>query len=157
MNKKLEKATFAAGCFWHVEEFFRHLPGVVDVMSGYSGGTVADPTYEMVCSGSTGHAESTEVTFDPEKISYEELVRKFFEHHNPTTVNRQGLDIGAQYRSMIFYHSPEQEKIARGLKDELDKSGKYENPIVTEITKAKPFYKAEEYHQRYYEKHGYSK
>lgn len=148
------KATFAAGCFWGVEETFRQLPGVVDTKVGYTGGNCPDPTYEMVCSDATGHAEAVEVTFDPTKINYEKLLGVFWDNHNPTTKNRQGPDIGDQYRSGIFYHSPEQKRIAEESKAELEKSGKWKAPIVTEIVAATTFYSAEEYHQKYLMKRG---
>ena len=148
----MEKATFAAGCFWGVEEAFTHLKGVKKTVVGYTGGHAKNPTYEEVCSHNTGHAETVQVTFDPKKISFKQLLSKFWEIHNPTTLNRQGPDIGNNYRSAIFYHSDEQKKEAEESKDELNKSGKFDNPIVTEITPAGPFYKAEEYHQKYYHK-----
>jgi len=148
------KATFGAGCFWHVEELFRKLDGVQDVIVGYTGGNLENPTYEDVCTDKTGHAEAVQIEFDPSLISYEELLKVFWENHNPTTPNRQGLDVGVQYRSAVFFHNPEQEKIAKDLKDNLQKSGRFQAPIVTEITSAATFYKAEEYHQRYFEKHG---
>jgi peptide-methionine (S)-S-oxide reductase len=142
------KATFAAGCFWGVEAKFRKLPGVLDTQVGYTGGHTQNPTYHQVCDGDTGHAEAVEVTFDPTRITYRELVQAFFKLHNPTTKDRQGPDIGSQYRSAIFTHNSEQEKIAR---EEMKKAGPN---IVTEIGPAKEFYRAEEYHQRYHEKHG---
>ena len=148
-------ATFAAGCFWGVEAKFRMLEGVVETTVGYTGGHVKNPTYKMVCSHTTGHAEAVQVEFDPEKITFQALVRAFFELHNPTTKNRQGFDIGDQYRSAIFYHNPEQHKTAEKIKDELNKSGKFRRQIITEIVPTSTFYKAEEYHQRYYEKHQY--
>ena len=148
------KATFGAGCFWHVEELFRKLNGVQDVIVGYTGGNLENPTYEDVCTDKTGHAEAVQVEYDPKLISYEELLNVFWENHNPTTPNRQGLDIGTQYRSAVFFHNPEQEKIAKDSKEKLQNSGKYQAPIVTEITPASTFNKAEEYHQRYFEKHG---
>jgi len=151
-----EKATFAAGCFWGVEDIYRQVPGVIDVISGYTGGTTEDPTYQDVGSDRTGHAEAVEVTYDPEKVGYEKLVQIFWDNHNPTTLNRQGPDIGTQYRSAIFYHSPEQKEIAERSKAGLEASKKWKTPIVTEIVEAKSFYKAEEYHQRYLEKHGLS-
>ena len=150
-----QKATFAAGCFWGVEAKFRKLPGVIDTTVGYTGGNVENPTYHMVCSKKTGHAESVLVEFDPEKISYEELVRSFFDMHNPTTKNRQGFDIGSQYRSVIFYHNDEQRKIAQEVIDEMEQTGTFRRNIVTEIVPAEEFYRAEEYHQRYYEKQGF--
>ena len=151
-----EKATFAAGCFWSVEEAFRHLDGVTKTTVGYTGGDVKDPSYEQVCSGNTGHAEAVEIEFDPKKISYTDLVERFWEIHNPTTMNRQGPDVGTEYRSAIYFHSDEQREIAEKSKDERTKSRKFDRPIVTEIEKAGPFYKAEDYHQQYYEKTGKS-
>lgn len=148
-----ELATFAAGCFWGVEADFRNVPGVVDTLVGYTGGHTEDPTYEQVCTHTTGHAEAVQVTFDPDVISYAQLVRAFFELHDPTTLNRQGPDVGSQYRSAIFYHDEAQKETAEAVKAELDHSEKYRCPIMTEITPAEPFYVAEKYHQRYYEKH----
>ena len=150
-----KKATFAAGCFWGVEAKFRKLDGVNDAVVGYTGGNVENPTYRMVCTTDTGHAEAVQITYDPNKISYETLVRKFFDLHNPTTPNRQGPDIGSQYRSVIFYHDEEQRQIAEKVKKELDQSNKYNSPIVTGILPVEDFYEAEEYHQRYYEKHSF--
>ena len=152
MADRYEQATFAAGCFWGVEASFRAVPGVVDAVSGYSGGHTEHPTYPQVCEGHTGHAESVEVTFDPAKISYEELVRKFFSMHDPTEVNRQGPDVGEQYRSVIFYHSPEQKAAAERVKKEVAPNY-LPKTIATSIEPAKTFWKAEEYHQRYAEKH----
>ena len=152
----MEKATFGAGCFWGVEATFRQIPGVTDAAVGYLGGTLANPTYEDVCTDQTGHAEVVQVTFDPAKVSYEQLLNVFWEMHDPTTLNRQGPDIGTQYRSAIFFHSPEQEAIARKSKTEVEASGRFRRPIVTEITPASTFYRAEEYHQRYLEKRGLS-
>lgn len=149
-----EIATFGAGCFWGVEAAFRRLPGVVDVAAGYSGGHTPNPTYKDVCSHTTGHAEVVQVTFDPQKISYGQLLDAFWQIHNPTQVNRQGPDVGTQYRSAIFVHSPEQQAIAEKSKAALAASGKFQRPIATEITTAGPFYRAEEYHQKYLEKHG---
>lgn len=149
-----EIATFGAGCFWGVEAAFRRLPGVVDVAAGYSGGHMPNPTYKDVCSHTTGHAEVVQVTFDPRKISYDQLLDVFWQIHNPTQVNRQGPDVGTQYRSAIFVHSPEQQAIAEKSKAALAASGKFQRPIATEITTAGPFYRAEEYHQKYLEKHG---
>lgn len=149
-------ATFAAGCFWGVEAKFRHLEGVVDTTVGYTGGEVKNPTYQMVCSHKTGHAEAVQIKFDPEIITYEELVRAFFTFHNPTTKNRQGFDVGSQYRSVIFYHNPEQHRIAERIKAELDATNKLRRRIVTEIVPAADFYPAEDYHQRYYEKRGFN-
>ena len=154
MAGKLEKATFAAGCFWGVEEAFRELKGVKETIVGYSGGNMKNPGYGDVCSGKTGHAEAVEVRFDPQEISYRELLGVFWKIHDPTTMNRQGPDIGSQYRSAIFFHSKEQEQIARKSKEALEKSGKYEVRIVTEIVPATDFYTAEDYHQKYYLKRG---
>ncbi len=151
---ELEKATFAGGCFWQIEEVFHQTKGVEDAISGYTGGHVENPTYEQVCTGTTGHAEAVEVTFDPNEISYEALLNIFWDNHNPTSLNRQGPDVGHQYRSAIFYHSPEQKEAAEKSKAELEASGKFNKPIVTEIIPAGPFYKAEEYHQQYLRKHG---
>jgi len=148
----MEKATFAAGCFWHVESSLRQVPGVVDAVCGYAGGHLSEPTYEQVCSDKTGHAEVVEVTFDPAKVSYAQLVDAFFASHDPTTVNRQGPDVGTQYRSAIFTHSPEQERVAREKKAALEKAGTFKRPIVTTIEPAPTFWRAEEYHQRYFEK-----
>ncbi len=150
----MEKATFGAGCFWGVEEAFRKLKGVKETRVGYSGGHLANPTYKEVCTDKTGHAEVVQIEFDPEEISYEELLKVFFRIHNPTTLNQQGPDIGSQYRSVIFYHSNDQQKTANHFMEELDRSARYDEPIVTEILPAGPFYKAEEYHQRYHEKNG---
>lgn len=152
----IEKATFGAGCFWGVEEMFRHIKGVKSATSGYAGGTTANPTYEDVCSHTTGHAEVVEVEFDPNEVAYEKLLDVFWANHDPTTRDRQGPDIGSQYRSVVFYHSPEQKSAAEAKKAELDKSGKFRRPIVTQIEAAPTFYRAEEYHQRYLEKHGRS-
>ena len=152
----IEKATFGAGCFWGVEEMFRNLKGVKSATSGYAGGTTQNPTYEDVCSHSTGHAEVVEVEFDPAEVTYEQLLDVFWSNHNPTTRDRQGPDIGSQYRSVVFYHSPGQKAAAEAKKAELDKSGKFRQPIVTQIEAAPTFYRAEEYHQRYLEKHGRS-
>jgi len=153
----MEKAAFGAGCFWHVELAFSRVEGVTSTRVGYTGGALEDPTYEEVCTGGTGHAEAVEVEFDPEKISYEELLKVFWNIHDPTTLNRQGPDIGTQYRSVIFYYTPAQEALARGSKKKLEESGAYKNPIVTEITPARKFHAAEEYHQRYLEKRGSEK
>lgn len=150
----MEKATFGAGCFWGVEEAFRKLRGVKETMVGYSGGHLANPTYKEVCTDKTGHAEVVQIEFDPAEISYEELLKVFFRIHDPTTLNQQGPDIGSQYRSVIFYHSNDQQETARRFVKELDRSARYDEPIVTEILPAGPFYKAEEYHQRYHEKNG---
>lgn len=148
------KATFAAGCFWHVEEIFRKIKGVRDVSVGYTGGKLENPTYEDVCSDRTGHAEAVQVEYEPSTVSYDELLKVFWENHNPTTLNRQGPDFGTQYRSAIFVHDSTQEKIARESKKQLEKSRKFKNPIVTEIVPVSTFYRAEEYHQRYFEKKG---
>lgn len=150
----MEKATFAAGCFWGVESAFRTLDGVVDTQVGYTGGTVDNPTYRQVCTGRTGHAEAIEITFDPKLISYEKLVGLFFKLHDPTQVNRQGPDVGTQYRSAIFFHTLEQKKTAEAVKKSLEDSKKYRRPIATEIVPAAIFWRAEEYHQRYFEKNG---
>jgi len=150
----MEKATFAAGCFWGVEESFRTLKGVVRTTVGYTGGSFVDPTYEDVCTDTTGHAETVEVEFDPERVSYEELLAVFWKIHDPTTLNRQGPDTGTQYRSAIFFHTPEQQKAALESRKRLEESGAYGRPIVTEVTEATRFYPAEEYHQRYLEKRG---
>ena len=150
-----QKATFAAGCFWGVEARFLDTAGVIDSVVGYTGGTVENPTYEMVCSHTTGHAEAVQVTYDNEQINYETLVRKFFELHNPTTKNRQGLDFGNQYRSAIFYHDEAQQQIAEKVKNELNESRRFRKAIVTEIVPLGDFFKAEDYHQRYYAKHSY--
>lgn len=152
MDTKTETATFAAGCFWGVEGSFRMQPGVIDAISGYTGGHVANPTYEQVCTGTTGHAEAVEVTFDPAKTTYETLARKFFEMHDPTQMNRQGPDVGEQYRSVAFYNSPEQKAILEKIKAELTPQF-YPKTIATAIEPAQTFWKAEEYHQRYAEKH----
>lgn len=151
---KMEKATFAAGCFWGVEETFRGVEGVVGTQVGYTGGRKQDPTYREVCGDKTGHAEAVEVTYNPAAVSYDELLEMFWELHDPTQLNRQGPDVGSQYRSAIFFHSPEQEAKARASKDKLDESGKYRRPIATQIVAATEFYRAEEYHQQYLEKLG---
>lgn len=150
----MEKATFAAGCFWGVEAAFSQVRGITSTEVGYMGGTLDDPTYEDVCSNETGHAEVVQVRYDPCLISYEELLDLFWEFHDPTTLNRQGPNVGTQYRSAIFYHTPEQKATAAASKEKLQSSGKFDKPIVTEITPASKFYKAEEYHQQYLEKHG---
>jgi len=150
----MEKATFAAGCFWGVEATFRSLPGVSGTRVGYTGGALNHPSYKDVCTDRTGHAEAVEITYDPERISYEELLQTFWENHDPTTLNRQGPDVGTQYRSAIFYHSPEQEAAAQASKERRAKSGAYRRPIVTEIVPAVEFWQAEDYHQQYLEKRG---
>jgi peptide-methionine (S)-S-oxide reductase len=149
-----ELATFGAGCFWGVEVTFRNTPGVKDALVGYLGGTLANPTYRDVCTGRTGHAEAVQVTYDPAEVSYDKLLDVFWENHNPTTPNRQGPDVGTQYRSAIFYHTPEQKRAAEESKAQLQASGRFRNPVVTEITAASTFYPAEDYHQRYLEKRG---
>ena len=150
----MEKAYFAAGCFWGVEETFRQVPGVLDTAVGYMGGSTSNPTYEQVCSHRTGHAEAVEVSFDPSVVSYDRLLEVFWNAHDPTTLNRQGPDVGSQYRSAVFFVSPEQEARALAAKRRLDESGKYRRKVVTEISPAKEFYRAEEYHQQYLEKRG---
>ena len=150
------KATFGAGCFWHVEDLLSKTKGVQSTQVGYTGGQLPNPTYEEVCTDKTGHVEAVEVEYDPNEISYKELLDIFWNNHNPTTMNRQGPDVGIQYRSAIFYHNDEQKEIAEKSKQTLEKSGQYENPVVTEIAPAPSFYKAEEYHQKYFKKCGYS-
>lgn len=150
----MKKATFGAGCFWGVEAAFRQVPGVVDAAVGYLGGSLDNPTYRDVCSGRTGHAEVVEVDYDPEKVTYDGLLDVFWANHDPTTLDRQGPDVGTQYRSAIFTHDAEQEALAAASRDRADASGRFRRPIVTEITPANPFYRAEEYHQRYLEKQG---
>jgi peptide-methionine (S)-S-oxide reductase len=147
-------ATFAAGCFWGVEADFRTLTGVVNAEVGYTGGHAENPTYRKVCGHKTGHAEAVRLDYDPEKITYEQLVEAFFALHDPTQLNRQGLDLGSQYRSAIFYHTPEQEQTARAVKERLETSGAFKRPIVTGIVPAGPWWRAEEYHQRYVERRG---
>jgi peptide-methionine (S)-S-oxide reductase len=150
----MEKATFGAGCFWGVEETFRRVPGVAATAVGYMGGHFPNPTYYDVCTDKTGHAEVVEVEFDPAVVSYQQLLAIFWSCHDPTQLNRQGPDIGTQYRSVIFYHSPEQQAAALASKAELERSKRFKRPIVTAIAPASTFYRAEEYHQRYLEKHG---
>ncbi len=147
-------ATFGAGCFWCVEAVFQNLEGVVSVVSGYEGGKISNPTYKEVCSGLTGHAEVIQIIYDPAVISFEDLLEVFWQTHDPTTLNRQGNDSGTQYRSVIFYHNDEQKILAEKYKKELDASGAFDQPIVTEISPASIFYKAEEYHQNYYNENG---
>lgn len=149
--EKTDTATFGTGCFWCTEAIFEQLNGVLKVTSGYMGGTKENPTYEEVCSGETGHAECVQVVYEPAKISYDELLEVFFKVHDPTSLNRQGADVGTQYRSAIFYHDAAQKEKADYYKTEVDKSGAYEKPIVTEITAASRFYAAEDYHQEYYQ------
>lgn len=150
----MEKATFAAGCFWGVEAAFRGIAGVTGTRVGYIGGTLKNPTYQDVCGDHTGHAEAVEVVYDPARVSYEDLLQAFWENHDPTTLNRQGPDVGTQYRSAIFWHSPAQEAAARASKERLEKAGAYRRPVVTEIVPASEFWKAEDYHQQYLEKRG---
>ncbi len=150
------KATFAAGCFWHVEDLLSKTKGVKFTAAGYIGGKLSNPTYEQVCTGNTGHAEAVQVEFNPDEISFEKLLDVFWNNHNPTTLNRQGPDVGVQYRSAIFYHDEEQKEIAQKSLQLLDKSGRYRDPIVTEIIPAPTFYNAEEYHQKYFKKQGFS-
>jgi peptide-methionine (S)-S-oxide reductase len=149
-----EKATFAAGCFWGVESAFCQVEGVISTTVGYSGGNTKNPTYEEVCTDKTGHAESVLIEFNPELITYEKLLELFWSIHDPTTLNRQGPDIGSQYRSIVFYHSEEQKNMAIYIKDKLEKSKRFSRKIVTEIIPSTVFYKAEEYHQKYFQKHG---
>jgi peptide-methionine (S)-S-oxide reductase len=149
-----EIATFGAGCFWGIEAAFRRIPGVVDAAVGYSGGRTVNPTYQDVCTDETGHAEVVQVTFDPAKVSYEQLLDAFWAMHDPTQKNRQGPDFGSQYRTAIFFHSPEQEVAAKKSKAAVEASKKFGRPVATEITSAGPFYRAEEYHQKYLEKRG---
>ena len=150
----MEKATFGAGCFWGVEAAFRQTPGVVATSVGYMGGTLVNPTYQDVCTDKTGHAEVVQVIYDPSKIPYDRLLKIFWQNHDPTTPDRQGPDVGTQYRSVIFFHDPEQETVARASKESLERDGVFRSPIVTEIVPASEFWPAEEYHQRYLEKRG---
>ena len=150
----MAKATFAAGCFWGVEAAFRQIPGVISTRVGYTGGQKSNPSYQDVCTDRTGHAEAVEVEYDPAKVSYNELLKVFWENHDPTQLNRQGPDWGSQYRSAIFFHTPEQEAAAKASKEALEKSGQYRKPIVTQIAPATQFYEAEDYHQQYLEKRG---
>ena len=149
-----EKATFGAGCFWGVEYVFRRVPGVIDAQVGYSGGILANPTYEQVCSHTTGHAEVTQVTFDPEQVSYDQLLEVFWAMHDPTQVNRQGPDIGDQYRSVIFAHTDEQKQAAEASKERAQ--SRFSKPIATQIVPLTAFYPGEDYHQAYYEKNGHT-
>lgn len=153
-SAKQEIATFGAGCFWGVEAAFRKVPGIIDIDVGYMGGLLENPTYEDVCTDKTGHAEVVQVTYNPEKLSYRQLLKTFWRIHDPTQINQQGPDVGTQYRSVIFYYTPEQQKEAEESKKELDISGKYKKPVSTAIEPALAFWRAEEYHQRYSEKHG---
>ncbi|MGB8192363.1 MAG: peptide-methionine (S)-S-oxide reductase MsrA, partial [Chitinophagaceae bacterium] len=150
----LDTATFGTGCFWCTEAIFQQLKGVKKVSSGYAGGHVINPTYKQVCEGTTGHAECIEIVYDPKELTYDELLEVFWQTHDPTTLNRQGNDEGTQYRSVVFYHTPEQKQKAEKYKAELDKSGAFDNPIVTEISPASTFYVAEDYHQNYYNNNG---
>jgi peptide-methionine (S)-S-oxide reductase len=152
----MAKATFAAGCFWGVEATFRQLPGVTATAVGYIGGATPNPTYEQVCTDRTGHAEAVEVDYDPARISYDDLLQVFWQNHDPTQLNRQGPDYGSQYRSAIFYHTPEQQLAAEASKQALAESRRFSRPIVTQIVPAQTFYRAEEYHQQYLEKRGQS-
>lgn len=152
----MKKATFGAGCFWGVEAAFRKLKGVTNTAVGYMGGTFENPSYEDVCTGRTGHAEVVQLEYDPSQVCYDELLGVFWSIHDPTTLNRQGPDMGTQYRSVIFYHTPEQEKAARESMEKLTSTGRYEQPVVTEIAPASAFWMAEEYHQQYLEKRGVS-
>ena len=152
----MEKATFGAGCFWGVEETFRQVKGVTSTAVGYMGGTLKEPTYKDVCTDRTGHAEVVQIEFDPSLVSYNDLLRVFWENHNPTTPNRQGPDVGTQYRSVIFFYTPEQETAARMSMEELEKGKLFPLPIVTQIVPAQEFWRAEEYHQKYLEKRGLS-
>ena len=149
-----QTASFAAGCFWGVEARFREVPGVLDAVSGYMGGHAANPTYKQVCTGDTGHAEAVQVTFDDGQVSYAELLELFFDMHNPTTLNRQGPDFGSQYRSVAFWHDPQQRDQAEAKIRELNASGRWPDPIVTQVVPAARYWRAEEYHQRYFEKNG---
>ena len=150
----MEKATFGAGCFWCVEAVFQNLKGVSSVVSGYTGGQVDNPSYEQVCTGTTGHAEVTQITYDPTEISFQELLEVFWKTHDPTTLNRQGNDVGSQYRSAIYYHNQDQKDLAEQSKEELDQAAIWPDPIVTEISPLGEFYQAEDYHQNYFNLHG---
>jgi peptide-methionine (S)-S-oxide reductase len=150
----MAKATFAAGCFWGVEDAFRQVKGVTATTVGYTGGKTKNPTYREVCGDDTGHAEAVEVEFDPKQVSYDQLLNVFWQNHDPTTMNRQGPDVGTQYRSAIFFHDADQAAAARASKEALEKSGNYKRPIVTQIVAAPEFYRAEDYHQQYFEKRG---
>lgn len=150
----MEQATFGAGCFWGVEAAFAEIPGVLETAVGYMGGSLESPTYQDVCTDRTGHAEVVHLSFDPAKVTYEQLVRKFFELHDPTQFNRQGPDYGTQYRSVVFFHTPEQERVARETKDTLQASGRFSRKIVTQIVPASTFWRAEDYHQKYLQKRG---
>ena len=148
----IEKADFGGGCFWGVEELFRTTPGVLKTTVGYEGGNVDNPTYDQVCSHTTGHAETVQIEFDPSKVSYDELLDIFFENHDPTQLNRQGLDVGDSYRSVVFYHNDTQKNKAQAKIKELSKKGKYSDPVITQVAPAKTFWHAEDYHQQYLRK-----
>ena len=150
----MAKATFAAGCFWGVEATFRQMPGVISTRVGYTGGNTANPTYKQVCTDTTGHAEAVEIDYDPAKLSYDKLLDVFWENHDPTQLNRQGPDWGKQYRSAIFFHTPEQEAAAKASKQQLENSHRFSKPVVTQIVPAETFFEAEDYHQQYLEKKG---
>lgn len=154
LPEELQQATFGSGCFWCTEAFFQRLAGVVKVESGYSGGKIRNPTYREVCSGLTGHAEVVQITYDPEQVSYEDLLEVFFSTHDPTTLNRQGADTGTQYRSVIFYHNEEQKNLAEEFKKQLEAAKAFRNPIVTEIAPFTEFFVAEDYHQNYFNENG---
>lgn len=154
MADQTAKATFGAGCFWGVEVVFRNLDGVTDAVVGYSGGTLKNPSYEEVCNGTTGHAEVVEVDYDPSRVAYTDLLGAFWENHDPTTLNRQGPDVGSQYRSVVYCHTPEQQTEAEKSLRELNESGRWDRPVVTTIEPANTFYRAEDYHQRYLERRG---
>lgn len=154
VSSKTELATFGAGCFWCTEAVFQNVNGVLKVESGYTGGKVKNPSYEQICTGLTGHAEVIQLAYDPAIVTFPELLEIFWKTHDPTTLNKQGADEGTQYRSVVFYHTPEQKKLAEEYKDKLDKSGAFDKPIVTEISPANDFYKAESYHQNYYNLNG---
>jgi len=155
MSERREIATLAGGCFWCLEAVYDDLKGIVDVVSGYAGGHVPDPSYQEVCGGRTGHAEVVQITFDPQEISFRQILEVFFTIHDPTTLNRQGADVGNQYRSAIYYHSPEQEQIARQVIAEIQAAGIWSDPLVTEVTALSTFYPAEDYHQEYFRRNPY--
>ena len=154
MTSEIEKATFAAGCFWGVEYIFSRIKGVTNTKVGYTGGTSKDPTYQQICTGNTGHAEAVEILYDPNIISYEELLHILFQNHDPTTPNRQGVDVGSQYRSAIFYHTQKQSELAKSVINSLEKTNLFSQPIITQDVVATKFYQAEEYHQKYFDKNG---
>lgn len=154
MNEHTETATLGGGCFWCTEAVFDDVEGVEEVVSGYMGGEVPDPTYEQVCGGATGHAEVIQLRFDPDRISFREILEIFFATHDPTTLNRQGADVGTQYRSVVFHHSDEQKRVAEELIREIDETGAFDAPVVTEVSPASRFYRAEAYHQDYYRRNG---